>query len=190
MKRELSCQFAAAELVHKIRLQKESPRKEILLLVAKNLLISLRDPNFSGVWNKKSTELFFRLMGFTDQKAKKKVEEEELFLCTVGLIWMLNSIRKTTDLKISHKPDVCLKTRQHLALEYDISDFLCLSQYHRLVRELISSSPNYGTSQKELCARLILSLISFDGVVIANADGRIADLEKRMIHLESPIGDQ
>jgi len=182
--REASCQFAAVELIHKIRLQSEAPRKPLFLMVAKKLLLSLKYTNFSGVWNKKCTEIFFHHMGFTDQKPGKSIEEEELFLCTVGLIWMLNSIRKTTCLKVSHKPDVCLKNRQYLAIEYDILDFLHLSEFHRMILELTSSSPNYGTNQEELCARLILSLISFDGMVIANADGRIADIEKKMIHLD------
>jgi len=182
-----SFQFAAVAIIHKIRLQTESKRKALFLLVAKKLLLTLRDSKFSGAWNKKSTDLFYQYMGLTEEQARKTIEERELFLCAVGLIGMLNSINKTTGLKISHRPEVCLKTRQYLAIEYDIFDFLHLNEFHALVRELTRSSPNYGTSQNGLCMRLTLSLISLDGIVINNADGRIAGIEKEMIHLEQAM---
>ena len=176
--------ISAAKLIHTIRLHADVLRKPLILKVARELFYILREPNFTGRWNKKSTQLFYIRMGIIDDNGAVKFEEEEQFLCNVALSWMLKSLRNSSDLRVSNWPQVRLKARQYLAIEYNQFDFEHLMEFHRLVQELVNYTPNYGTSQNDICARLVLSLIGIDGVVIANADGRISDIEKKMIHLE------
>jgi|GEM_PF-6062287 len=176
--------ICTAELIHTIRLHTDVLRKPLILKVARELFYILREPDFTGRWNKKSTQLFYIRMGIIDDNGAIKCEEDEQFLCNVALSWMLKSLSNSSELRVSYWPQVRLKSRQYLAIEYNQFDFEHLLEFHRLVQELVNYTPNYGTSQNDICARLVLSLIGIDGVVIANADGRISDVEKKMIHLE------
>ncbi|WP_176958136.1 tyrosine-type recombinase/integrase [Mariprofundus sp. KV] len=118
-----------------------------------------------------------------DEKRYALCNEEEQFFCNVTLSWILHGLQTSSGLRISHWPEVHLRARQYLAIEYDHLDFDRLFEFHKLIRELTKKSVNNGHNHKDAFARLIFSLIALDGVVVENADGRIVDLEKNMIHL-------
>jgi len=59
-----------------------------------------------------------------------------------------------------------------------------LQEFHALLQTFVKSSPNFGTKQEEICARLILSMIALDGVFGGNADGLISHVTKNRVHLD------
>jgi len=175
---------AATHMVHELRLREASLRNTYVIRVARLMLDVIRGTDFAGIWTKKYTSAFFGRMGCSGLSVRS---EKELFQITVTLVYLLRSLSGTSALKIRHWPHVELMARQYLAIEYDADDFERLPDYHRLVRQLLQRSANFGINQKELCARLILSMIALDGVIFNNADGQIASLEKDMVHLEPDL---
>ena len=175
----------AAQKIESEILAKESHLKiavvgDIIGIVIKTISL----PEFQGAWKKEIAAKFYQLTGLVDEDGRPKAEEKEFFRMNVGLAHILRLLKNEAGLRVSFWPQQRLANRQYLALEYVSDQTKKLQEYHALLETFVNKSPNFGTKQEEICARVTLSMIALDGIFMANADGLISRVMKDKIHLD------
>ncbi len=175
----------AHEVMAEIKCKEEHLKIPVVVDVTSKVIETFELSEFNGIWNKQIERRFYELVNACNKEGRPLVDEKELFRINVGLDYVLRLLQKRADLRVRSWPSVRLSSRQYLAVEYKQEIISCLPEYHDLLQTLISKSANFGINQQELYARVILSMIALDGVLVANADGCIAGLEKQMVHLHA-----
>jgi len=175
---------AIEQLAEDIHQRENNLKKPVIADIMPFVLQTVKRENFSRKWNKDCCYSFYQTMGISDSDGHSLVNREELFRINIALSYVLSHLKQSIKLSVSYWPYVNLFPRQHLAIDREAESSERLNDYHHLLLTLISSHPNRGTSSEDLCARIILSMIALDGVVVRLADYRIAMLKKESFCLK------
>ncbi|RMH47500.1 MAG: hypothetical protein D6694_01880 [Gammaproteobacteria bacterium] len=174
----------ARKIENEIREKESHLKLPVVRDIISHVVEVFLSPEFSGTWNKRVALQFYQNVGAADEDGRSKIPEKELFRINVGLDHVLRLIKKETDLRVSYWPEVRLANRQYLALEYAPDQIRQLREFQALLVTMVKRRPNIKIKQEELCCRIILSMIAFDGVLMANADGLICSIARDWVHLD------
>lgn len=179
---------------NEIKAHESSFQKPVVTDLFPALLRVLKGEPFTGTWNKLANQEFYKAIGacnvdgkplkFYDNNNKSLNYNREMFRIGVGLDYILRYVKKNLIFKVSYWPKVNICPRQHLAVNKDYKIIRHLSDYHTLLRNLLSKGVNFGTPSLDIFPKLTLTMMALDGLTDGLADRKIASLRVNDIYLD------